>query len=136
VVALVKVIVHNLSKVDDTALLNLHFTPLIQLNSGSVNKAQVSDKVLSVDCHDHKLGFPKLFVVWNLVVIGLTFSDLEASSVSFKSNLYILELLCVNTFKLHLEFLFRELIWLEHHFVSLQQRWSYDVFACHIFQRK
>jgi hypothetical protein len=82
----VEVIVDNLSEVDNTPFLNLNFRSFVEFNSGSVNKSKISDVVLTSEGDDHELGLPKFLIVWNLIMIGLTFSNLENSSITLEND--------------------------------------------------
>jgi hypothetical protein len=44
-----------------------------------VNYSKISDVVLAIDIEDHKLGFPKLFIVGDNIVIDVSLSNLELS---------------------------------------------------------
>lgn len=134
--SLVKVVVNDLSEIDDTSFLNLNFRSFVKLHSGSMDETEISDVVLSTNIDDHELSFPKLLVVWNLVVVGLTFANFENTSVTLESDLDILELLSVDTLKFELESLFRDRIWSEDHLGLLQKTWVVEIFAWHIFERK
>lgn len=99
-----------------------------------MDKAEISDVVLTSDVDDHKLCFPKLFVIWDLIVIGFTFSDLENTSVTFESDFDILELFSVNTLEFELESFFWNRIWSKNHFGLLQKTWVVKVFAGHVLE--
>ena len=61
-----------------------------------MDESKISDIVLTSNVDDHELSLPKLFVIWDLVVVGLSFTNLENSSVSLEVDLYILEFLSVD----------------------------------------
>jgi hypothetical protein len=96
----VEVVVDNLTKVDEHILLNLNFSVLVDLYSGSVNDTQITHKVLSVLAHNHELRFPEFLVVGDLVVIGVTFTDLEDTRAAIKSDAETLDLFGVNSLEL------------------------------------
>lgn len=99
-----------------------------------MDKTEISDVILTFNVDDHKLCFPKFFVVWNLIVIGFTLSDFEDTSVTFESDFDILELFSVNTLEFELKSFFWNTIWSENHFGLLQETWVVKVFAGHILE--
>jgi len=131
---LVKVIMDNLTEIHDATLKDLDFCSLIKFDSGGVHESKISDIVLTIDTKDHELRFPKLLVVWNLIVIGFSLTNLEDCSVSFEVDLNILEFFSVNTFELELESLLWDDICSEDHFLSLHDTWGADVVTRHILQ--
>lgn len=80
----VKLIVHNFTKIDKHVLLQLNFSCFIYLHSRSVNNTHVSDEVLTIFADNHKLTFPKLLVIRNLIVVCLTLSNFEHSLITFE----------------------------------------------------
>ena len=99
-----------------------------------MDKAEISDVILPTDVDDHELCFPKFLVVWDLIVIGLTFSDLENTSITLESDFHILELFGVDALKFELKSFFRNRIWSKNHFGLLQETWVVKVFAGHILE--
>ena len=93
---LIKVIVNNLTKINNGSLLELDLASSVELQSCGVDKSKISDVELSIDGADHELGLPELLVVWNMEVTGLSLSNLVNSSVSLDWDLEILQLLSVN----------------------------------------
>ncbi len=59
--------------------MNLQGSLSTDLYSWSVNYSKISDVVLAIDIEDHKLGFPKLFIVGDNIVIDVSLSNLELS---------------------------------------------------------
>jgi len=102
----VEVIVNNFSKIDDGSFLNLNFAFGVELDSGVVNEAHISEIELSINRTNHKLCFPKLLVIWNMEVRGLTFANFVNGSVSFNFDFNILQLFGVDLLKLKSETLF------------------------------
>lgn len=131
---LIKMIMDDLSEIDDTSLLDLNFCPLIELDSGSMNKSEIPDIVLTSLVDDHELGLPKFLVIWNLVVVRFSLSDFEDGSVTLERDLNVLELGSINTFKLKLKGLLREHVWSQEHFSLLHIADLVDVLASHILQ--
>ena len=97
----VKMVVNNLSYINNRAFLDLRFISQIKLHSGSVNITQISDVVFAVQNNDYKLRIHQLFVIWNLVMIWFTFSYFEDCAISFEVELNVFELVSVRSNKLH-----------------------------------
>lgn len=68
-----------------------------------MNDAEISDEILSVFLDNHKLAFPELLVVGDLVVVGLTFSNLEDTLRAVDGDTKVLKLFSVNGFEGHVE---------------------------------
>lgn len=100
---LVKLVVNNLPEINKHVLLELDFGVFVDLNATGVYDTHIADEVSSIFADNHELTFPELFVVGDLVVVGLTFSDLEDTLVTFKGELEVLELLSVDRFESHVE---------------------------------
>ena len=92
----VKLVVHDLTKVDEHILLQLDLSAFVDLDTRSVDNTHVSDEVTSVLADNHELTFPKLLVVGNLVVVRFTLTDLEDTGVSLEGEGEVLELLSVH----------------------------------------
>lgn len=108
---LVKVVVDNLSEIDEGSLLDLDFTLLVSLDSGSVNNSQISQEVLSVLLDDHELTLPELLVVWNLEVASFSLSDLEDGFVSLEVDVNISQFFSVDVNEGEVKRLLRHLLW-------------------------
>ena len=61
-----------------------------------MDESQIPDVVLSVMVDNHELALPQFFVVWDLVVVGLTFTNLVDGSVSVEFDLHVLKLFGVD----------------------------------------
>ena len=68
-----------------------------------MNDAEISDEILSVFLDNHELAFPELLVVGDLVVVGLTFTDLEDTLRAVDGDTKVLKLFSVNGFEGHVE---------------------------------
>ena len=86
---------NDLSNVDNAALLDLSFRSQVKLDSGGVDVAKISDVVLAIQDDNYELWIHQFLVVRNLVMIWLTFSNFENSSVSLEGELYIFKLLSI-----------------------------------------
>jgi hypothetical protein len=75
-----------------------------------VNDAEISDEILSVFLDNHKLAFPELLVVGDLVVVGLTFSNLEDTLRAVDGDTKVLKLFSVNGFEGHVELVLWSLV--------------------------
>jgi hypothetical protein len=93
-------VVDNLTKIYEHVLLDLYLGVLVNLDPGCVDNAQVSHVVLAIFANDHELRLPELLVVRDLVVVRVTFTDLENALTTFKGDSKTLNLLCVNSFEL------------------------------------
>jgi len=93
---LVELIMNDLTKINEHVLLELNLGAFVDFNATSVNNTHITDKVTPVLADNHELTLPKFLVVRNLVVVGLSLTDLEASSVSFKGEAEVLKLLGVD----------------------------------------
>jgi len=91
----IKMVMNDLTKINNGSFLDLNFTFVIQLDSSVVNETQVSEIKLSVDRNNHELCFPKLLVIRNVVMTGFTLSNLIDSSISFNEDLNVLEFLSI-----------------------------------------
>ena len=63
-----------------------------------MDHTQVTDEVFSVLALNHKLGLPQLFVVWDLVVVCLTFTNFEDAEVAVETDgqvFYLLSVYCL-----------------------------------------
>jgi len=98
----VKVIVNYFSQINNAPFLNLHLCTLVQFNSGSMHKSEVSDVVLAIHADNHELSFPQFLIIGNLVVVCFSLSNFEDCSVSLEIDFNILKFLCVNTFEFEL----------------------------------
>jgi hypothetical protein len=107
----VKVVVDNFTKVNKHVLLNLNFSVLVNLDSGCVNNAQISNIILSVLANNHELRLPKLLVVWNLIVIGVTFSDFKDTRVTVEVNAKSFDFFSVDSLKLEVKFVGSSFVW-------------------------
>jgi len=65
-----------------------------------VNNTQVTDKISTILADDHKLGFPEFFVVGDLVMVGVTFTDLENTGITVESDVQAFNFLCVDGLEL------------------------------------
>lgn len=101
---LVEVVVDNLTQVNEHILLDLNFGVLIDLDSGGVHDTQVTDEVLAIFTDNHQLRLPELLVVGDLVVVSVTFTNLENTGVTVKSNTETLNLLSVDSLELKVKF--------------------------------
>lgn len=99
VYSFVKMVVDNFSKINNTTFLYLNLSSFIKLDPGCMDEPQISYEILTFNIHNHKLSFPKLFVVRNLIVVCFTLSHFENSSVTFKNDFYIFKFFGVYTFK-------------------------------------
>jgi len=91
----IKMVMNDLTKINNGSFLDLNFTFVIQLDSSVVNETQVSEIKLSVDRNNHELCFPELLVIRNVVMTGFTLSNLIDSSISFNKDLNVLEFLSI-----------------------------------------
>lgn len=132
--SLVKVVVDNLSKIDDAAFLDLNFRSFVQLYSRGMDESKISDVILTVNVDDHELSLPKLFVVGDLVVVGLTLSNFENGSVSLEVDFDVLELLSIDRFELELESLLRDDIRLQESLLLLEDTWRVDILSRHVLE--
>ena len=57
--------------------------------------SQISNVVLTVDNDNQELRVHQLFIIWDLVVILLTLSNFEHSSVAHEGELDVFELLSI-----------------------------------------
>jgi hypothetical protein len=80
----------DLAKVNDAALLKLDLATLVELDTGGVDEAEVTDVVLTTDVDDHELGFPELFVVRDLVMVLLALTDLVNGAITLELDLDVL----------------------------------------------
>lgn len=87
-----------------------------------MDNTQITDVILAILANNHELGFPKLLVVRDLVVVTFTFTNLEYTLLAFERDLKILELFSVNTFKLHVELVSSSLVGVSLEYRSLQVR--------------
>ena len=99
-----------------------------------MDESKISNVVLSSKRDDHELSLPKLFVVWNLIMVGFTFTNLENSSVSLEDDFDVLQLLGVNTLKLEHELLVWDHLWFKNHLSLLENTWGIDILSGHILQ--
>lgn len=99
-----------------------------------MNESKISNIVLSSKGDNHELGLPKLLVVWNLIMIGFTFTNLENGSITLENDFNVLQLLGVNTFKLEHELLVWNGLWSENHLSLLENTWSIDILSSHVLQ--
>ena len=100
---LVEVVVDNLAQVDEHVLLDAHLRVLVDLDSGGVHDAQVTDEVLAVLADDHELGLPELLVVGDLVVVGVTLANLEHAGVTVERDVQALDLFGVDGLELQVQ---------------------------------
>jgi len=99
----IKVVVHNFTKVDESVLLDLHFSSLVDLDAGSVDDTQVTHVVFAVLANNHQLRFPKFLIVGDLVLICFTFSDFIKTIVAIERDAQVFDLFSVNSFKLQVQ---------------------------------
>lgn len=97
---LVKLVVYHLSKINNRPLLNLYFTLSIQLQSCCMDKAHISNVELTTNCNNHKLSFPELLIIRDVVVTSLAFTDFEDGSITFTFDLQALEFFGIGLVKL------------------------------------
>ena len=95
----IEVIMNNFSKINKHILLDLNISVFVNLYSWSVYDTHISHKIFSIFTDNHKLRFPKFFIIWNLVMIGITLSNFVNSWTSIEGNLKIFYLLSVYSFK-------------------------------------
>ena len=69
-----------------------------------MDDTQVSDVVFAILANDHELRFPEFLVVRDLVVVGLTFTDLEDTLRAIDGDLKILELFGIDGLEGHVKF--------------------------------
>ena len=100
---LVEVVMDHLAQVDEGVLLDLNLGVHVNLYSGGVNNAEIADEVLAALANDHELGLPELFVVGDLVVVGLTFTDLVDTLGAVDGDLQVLELLSIDSLEFHVQ---------------------------------
>ena len=73
----IEVVVHDFTQVNERILLDLNVCVHVNLDSGSVHDAEITDEVLAVLADNHELRLPELLVVGDLVVVGFSLTDLE-----------------------------------------------------------
>lgn len=105
--SLVEVVMDNFTKINQAALLDLNFAFGVKLQSGGVDKAQISDIVTAIHGANHELRLPELLIIWHVIVTGLSLTYFEDSSISVADNLDVLELFGVHLLKLEDEPLLR-----------------------------
>jgi hypothetical protein len=76
-----------------------------------VNNTKISNIILSVLANNHELRLPKLLVVWNLIVIGVTFSNFKDTRVTVEVNAKSFNFLSVNSLKLEVKFVGSSFVW-------------------------
>ena len=91
---------NDFSNVDNAALLDLSFRSQVKLDSGGVDISEISDVVLAIQDNNYELGIHQFLVVRNLVMVWLTFSNFENSSISLEGELYIFKLLGISCLEL------------------------------------
>lgn len=96
-------VVNNLTQIDKSILLDLDGRVHVNLYAGGVHDTQVAHEVLAVLADNHELRLPQLLVVGDLVVVGLTFTDLEDTLSTIDGNLELFELLSVHRLEFHME---------------------------------
>ena len=99
-----------------------------------MDESKISDVVLTSKRDDHELSLPELLVVWNLIMIGFTFTNFENSSVTLENDFNVLQLLGVNTLKLEHELLVWNSCWFKDHLSLLENTWSIDILSSHVLQ--
>ena len=99
-----------------------------------MDESKISDVVLTSKRDDHELSLPKLLVVWNLIMVGFTFTNLENSSVTLENDFNVLQLLGINTLKLEHELLVWNSLWFKDHLSLLENTWSIDILSSHVLQ--
>ena len=127
---------NNLSNVDDAALLDLSFRSQVKLDSGCVDVAEISDVVLAIQDDNDELGIHQLFVVRNLVMVWLTFSNFENSSVSLEGELYIFKLLGIGSLELQSQGFLRDLVSSKDHRSSVENNWTIHIISWNFFKLK
>jgi len=100
---LVEVVVHDLAEVDEGVLLDLQLSVHVHLYPGGVDHAEITDEVLAILAHDHKLRLPQFLVVRDLVVIGLALTDFEDTLGAVNGDFEVLELLGVDSLEAHVQ---------------------------------
>jgi len=98
---LVKVVVDDLTQVDQGILLDLDVGILVNLYTRGVHNTEITDVVLAIFADNHELRLPELLVVGDLVVVGLAFTDLENTLSTVDGDLEILQLFCVDSLECH-----------------------------------
>ena len=73
----IKVVVDNFTQVNEHILLDADFGVLVNLDAGGVHDTQITHVILAVLANDHQLRLPEFLVVRDLVVVRITFTDLE-----------------------------------------------------------
>jgi hypothetical protein len=68
-----------------------------------MDDSEITDEVLATLADNHELRFPKLLVVGDLVVVGLTLTDLVDTLGTIDGDLQVFELLGVNSFEFHVQ---------------------------------
>jgi len=101
---LIEVIMNNLAQVNESVLLNLNLSDLVDLDAGSVDNTQVTNIVFAILADNHELGFPKFFVIRNLILVGLTFTNLVKTGVTINSDAQILDFFSIDSFKIQVQF--------------------------------
>jgi len=101
-----------------------------------MHESQISDVVLAVLVNDHELTLPELLIIGDLIVVGLSLSDLEDFSVSVESDLHTFELLGVDAFELHHQFFVGQRLGLNTDLHSLHYTGHIQVLAWHVLQGK
>jgi hypothetical protein len=85
-----------------------------------MNISQVSHVILSINYNDQELGIHELFVVWDLVMVRLAFSNFEHCSVAGESEFNVLKLFSVSVNELHSQSLIWDASTLDDHWLSIQ----------------
>lgn len=101
-----------------------------------MDETQISDVVLAIERNYHELSLPELLVIWNLIVVCLSFTDLENGSITFEGDFNVLEFLGIDTFEFEHQFLLWDGLWLQDHFSFLENTWCVDVFSRHVLELK
>ena len=101
-----------------------------------MDESEISDVILTTDVDDHELSFPKLLVIWDLVVISLTFTDFEDGSITLKVDFNILELFGIDRLKLEFKFLLWDDVRLQEGLSLLKDTWSVNIFSRHVLKRQ
>ncbi len=107
---LIKVVVDDLSQVNQSSLLQLDLNAQVHLDPGGMHDAQVPDVELVALLDYHELTLPQLLIIGNLIMIVVALSYLELSQVSIEGDDCVLELIGVNIDEPHLELLGRWLV--------------------------
>ena len=100
----VEMIVNNFTKINQHVLLYLNFSVFVDLYSWCVNDSKITDEIFTIFGNNHKLRLPKFFVIGDLVVICITFTNLENAKSSVEWDGQIFNFFSVNSLKIQVQF--------------------------------